>query len=419
MSAALSRSREQGLALQRQAAPARVCYLDGGSSGTNVYGAERSLVDLVAGMDAARFRASCAVTQSASGAYAEALRALGVPVIYCGGPRSPVAAAGFTRRVWRTARRAGADLIHVNSLRLNPYGVVVGRALGIPVICYVQAHVSPRAYFARLAFANQAVAVCSEAVAAPWRGMPGGQKRLRVVHYGLDSAGFSFSEEHRRAHRLRLGLDERTFALGVVSRLSPSKKLEHFLRAFQLARMREPRLRAFVAGDAPSRWRHYAEGIRQLPERMGIRPHVVFLGYVRDIGSLYSAFDAVVAPSDEEGLGRVPLEAMAAGRPVIAARAGGPMETIAHGETGLLVPPLDPTALAAAMVRLADDVTLCRKLGAAGRRRVEERFSLASYVRAFERIYEQVLRRPSRAPAACRWRRDLKRTRENEAPHAH
>ena len=418
MSAALRSNTEQGLALQRQAAAARVLYLDGGSSGASVYGAERSLLDLAAGMDVTRFRACCAVLQTASGGYAEALRALGVPVVCCGGPSSPVAAARFTRRLLSVARRAGADLIHVNSLRLNPYGVVVGRALGMPVICYVQAHVSRRAYFSRLAFGSQVIAACSEAVAAPWRRMPtGGQKRLRVVHYGLDTRAFAFSQELRREHRARLGLDEDTFALGVVSRLSPSKKLEHFLRAFQLACMREPRLRAFVAGDAPSRWRDYAEGVRQLPGRMGIERKVIFLGYVEEIASLYSAFDAVVAPSDEEGLGRVPLEAMAAARPVIAARAGGPTETVVHGETGLLVPPLDPTALAAAIVRLAGDGTLCRKLGAGGRRRVEERFSLGNYVRAFERVYEEALRRPARAAS---WRRrDARRMQEGEAPHAH
>jgi len=348
-------------------------------------------------MDTTRFGACCAVTQG-EGPFTEALRALGVPVPHFSLPvggrvalSSLPSAFRYTWRLLWLARQARPDLIHVNAVKLNPYGVLLGRALGVPVICHVQAHVSPRAYFARLAFGAQTIVACSQAVAAPWQRMTSYNGRLRVVYYGIDPAPFSCSEERRRSERARLGLSENVFALGVVSRLSPSKKLEGFLRALQLARMKEGRLRALIAGDAPPRWRDYAATITQLPESMGLARHVVFLGYVRDIASLYAAFDAVVAPSDEEGLGRVPLEAMAAARPVIAMRAGGPTETVLHGETGILVPPQDPPALASAIVRLARDPALCQRLGEAGRRRAEEHFSLASYVRAFEGIYGQLL----------------------------
>jgi glycosyltransferase involved in cell wall biosynthesis len=390
------------------ARPVRILYVAGGSDRTNVYGAERSVLDLVAGMDRTRFHACCAVAQG-DGPYAGALRDLGifVPRLWLeagngSGRSSTLAYARCARRLLRLARELQPDLIHVNSLKLNPYGILVGRALGVPVVCYLQGHVSLRAYCTRLAFAAQTIVACSGAVAAPWRRIPGADGRLRVVYYGIDPAPFTFSEERRRTERARLGLGDHTFAVGVVSRLSPSKKLETFFQAFKCARAKHRNLLAFIAGDAPPCWQEYGALVRQLPERMGIGPQVVFLGYVPHISSLYAAFDVVVAPSDQEGLGRVPLEAMAAARPVVAVRAGGPAETVLHGETGLLAEPGDPEAMASAISILAMNPPLCKEFGQAGRRWIEQKFDPASYVRAFEGIYDELLagKREERCPAS-------------------
>jgi len=384
------------------APPARVFYLAGGPRGTNVYGAERALLELVAGMDGTRFRACCAVTQG-EGPYVEALRGLGVPVpeLWLGRDGrltlgSLLETSRCARRLLAVARQARPHLVHVNSLKLNPYGVFVGQALGLPVICHVQAHVSPRAYFTRLAFGAQMIVACSEAVAASWRRRAGARDRLRVVHYGIDPTPFAFSEQDRRAERARLRLSDERFVLGVVSRLSPEKGMETLFQALQLTKRHAGRVLALVAGDSPPHWRAYGAMIRELPAHLGIGQQVMFLGYVDPISSLYAAFDALVVPSHVEGLGRVILEAMAAARPVIATRAGGPAEVVVHGETGLLVPPRDPITLASAIVRLASDPALCRRMGEAGRRRLAEKFTLTSYVQAFEALYTHLLnsRRP-------------------------
>jgi glycosyltransferase involved in cell wall biosynthesis len=389
--------------------PARILFLAGGSAGTNVYGAERSLLDLIAGMDRTRFLPCCAVTQGA-GPYVSALHSLGVAVVDLRlgtsstlTPAGLLAAASGTRALIRIARQAQADLIHVNALKVNPYAVLAAGALaasraragegalGLPVVLHLQGHVNKRAYFTWLAFGASRIVACSQAVALPWQGMPGGKRRLRVVYYGLDPAPFGFSEERRAKERARLGLPSEVFAVGVVSRLSPSKKLETFFQALQHMAMADRRIIALVAGDAPPYWRQYGEMIRQLPKQMGISDRVVFLGYVKDMAPLYSAFDAVVAPSDVEGLCRVILEAMAASRPVIAVRAGGPVEVVEDAVTGLLVPPQDPRALGQAITHLAQDDALCRRLGDAAVRRVAERFSLAAYVRSLQDAYTELL----------------------------
>jgi glycosyltransferase involved in cell wall biosynthesis len=382
------------------ARPSRILYLAGGSTGTKVYGAERSLLDLVAGMDRTRFLPCCAITQG-DGPYADAIRDLGAPVVNLGlraggafDLGALLATARGARDLIRVAREVGADLLHVNALKVNHHAAVAGRVLGLPVVLHLQGHVKRRAYFSRLAFAASRIVACSEAVAAPWRGMPGADRRLRVIYYGLDPAPFAFSEGRRREHRARLGLADDTFAVGVVSRLSPSKKLETLFEALRFAASADPKVKALIAGDAPPYWREYGERIKLLPKQMGIADRVAFLGYAEDIASLYSAFDAVVAPSDAEGLCRVVLEAMAAGRAVIAVRAGGPVELVDDERTGLLVPPEQPAALASAILRLARDPDLRTRLGEAAAARVASRFSLASYLRSFDDMYSELLHQP-------------------------
>src|SRR5205085_7244813 len=97
---------------------------------------------------------------------------------------------------------------------------------------------------------------------------------------------------------------------------------------------------------------------------------VRFVGFRTDLDACLAAADVAVLPSLQEGLGVAALEAMAAARPVVASRVGGLGEAVVHGETGLLVPPADPGALAAALARLIGDPALRVRLGAAGRARV-------------------------------------------------
>jgi len=106
------------------------------------------------------------------------------------------------------------------------------------------------------------------------------------------------------------------------------------------------------------------------------------------VAACLAAADVVALPSLQEGLGVAALEAMAAGRPVVASRVGGLTEAVVHEETGLLVPPGDPTALATALVRLARDPGLRARLGAAGRARVLARYTAARMAEGTLACYE-------------------------------
>jgi glycosyltransferase involved in cell wall biosynthesis len=129
---------------------------------------------------------------------------------------------------------------------------------------------------------------------------------------------------------------------------------------------------------------------------LGITARVRFLGHVDDVAPLLAAVDAVAMPSHHEGLGVAALEAMAAGRPVVAARVGGLPEVVGT-DAGLLVDADDPPALAAAIARLAREPATVRALGDAGRARVAERFTLEAMARGTRAVYRRVLAGEMRA----------------------
>src|SRR5207247_11054153 len=125
-------------------------------------------------------------------------------------------------------------------------------------------------------------------------------------------------------------------------------------------------------------------------QRVGLAERVVFAGYRADVPAVLDEVDVVVLPSSVEGMPLVLLEAMAHRRPVVATPVGGTPEVVVDGETGLLVPPRDPRALADAIRRLLDDPDLAKRLGDAGRRRVELHFSLEAMNRRILELYDEV-----------------------------
>jgi glycosyltransferase involved in cell wall biosynthesis len=134
--------------------------------------------------------------------------------------------------------------------------------------------------------------------------------------------------------------------------------------------------------------------MRQLLERrveeLGVAQHARFLGQTGEMPNLYAAADVVAVPSWEEPFGFVAVEAMAASRPVVGTTGGGTPEVVAGDETGILVPPRDPDALAVAIHRLLGNPALARQMGMAGHRRAVSLFTVERYCRAFESVFAAV-----------------------------
>jgi glycosyltransferase involved in cell wall biosynthesis len=167
----------------------------------------------------------------------------------------------------------------------------------------------------------------------------------------------------------------------VPARLDPQKGHRHLIQAA----VEVPGATFLLAGDGSER-----KVLNELAQSLGLGDRVVFLGYRGDIPALLAACDLVVLPSLYEGLPLSLLEAMAAGKPVIASRIGGVDELVANDENGLLVEPGDPHALAEAIRALLADPERRRRLARAGSEVVERRFSLAAASARISRIYEEL-----------------------------
>jgi glycosyltransferase involved in cell wall biosynthesis len=212
----------------------------------------------------------------------------------------------------------------------------------------------------------------SAAIAEALYGVP--RERIALVPESFDLAEW----RRRFAAAASGGAATRPTVLA-VARFYPRKRIEDLLEAAALLRRRIARVQIRIVGDGPEAARLHA-----LHDRLALGDTVVLLGHVdRDALALeYSRAHCFCLPTVQEGFGLVFAEAMAAGLPIVACRAAAVPEVVRDGETGLLVPPRTPAALAAALERVLDDAGLRKEMGMAGRTRVEE-FDLVPVARRF------------------------------------
>lgn len=197
----------------------------------------------------------------------------------------------------------------------------------------------------------------------------------------------------------------------IVGRLAPWKGQHILLDAATRVRREVPDARFRIVGDALFGEEDYRRACEEQTVRSGLAEAVEFRGFREDVGADLAASTLVVHASTlPEPFGQTVVEAMAAGRAVIAADAGGPRETVVHGETGLLTPPGDAEALAAAIVRLLKDPAERRAMAEAGRRRVAEHFTIEQTAETVTAFIEQVVEMKGR-----RGRNQMEQAREVSA----
>jgi glycosyltransferase involved in cell wall biosynthesis len=210
-------------------------------------------------------------------------------------------------------------------------------------------------------------------------------KRLGLLYNGIDSVALVADSPSRAATREALGITEEALVLILVANLIPYKGHTDLLAAL-----------ATVGDSLPAGWRLLCvgrdDGIGEELEirarDLGINEHIRWLGPRSDIPALLAAADIALSTSHQEGFSNSVLEGMAMGLAMIVTKVGGNPEAVEDGSSGIVVPPQDPPALAAAIRELAGDPSLRKELGAAARRRLEEHFSLSACVGAYERLYD-------------------------------
>jgi glycosyltransferase involved in cell wall biosynthesis len=206
--------------------------------------------------------------------------------------------------------------------------------------------------------------------------------KLRVVHNAVDVDLFASSRRSDPSLRAELaGTPDKPIVL-TTARLTDQKGHRHLLEAA----VQVPEAVFVMAGHGPER-----DALESQAQRLGISDRVKFLGFRGDIPDLLASCDVFVLPSLYEGLPLALLEAAAVGKPVVATTVGGVGEIVIHDETGLLVSPADPPALAAALRRLLADPDVARRLAAAASMHVRRTFSLEAMVKSVTAIYDQLL----------------------------
>lgn len=385
-------------------APARILYAH---NSADLYGASRSLLRLTGALDRGRFTPIALLPED--GPLRQRLEAQDVLTIV--EPRlSVITRAGFSTAgllrlaarfpgsvlaLARLLRRERIDLVHTNT------GVVVSSALaarlcGRPHVWHIRdsfqefGRIWPlySAYIRSFSFRVLAV---SEAVAAQF----GDRSRVRVLHNGFSLEDFAHVDRAaaRRGFREKHGLDG--FVVGCVGRIKIGRKGQEVL-LHALARLAgQGRLLtcAIIGAPAPGSEDHLPR-LQGLAAELGVADRVRWAGEEPDARLVYPALDVLVLPSAQpEPFAGVVMEAMAMGIPVVATRAGGSVDQVDEGRTGLLVAPGDADDLATALARLMDDPDLRARMSAAGPLRIAEKFSMRSMMAALHEVYEHALAR--------------------------
>jgi glycosyltransferase involved in cell wall biosynthesis len=308
------------------------------------------------------------------------------------GFRRPWRLASAAPRLYGLMRRFQPDIAHFYLPGPYVIGAPVAIAARVPVkvmsrrsLSDYQANWPVAAAIERRLHGTLAAAVGnSRAVVDELRGEGVPEERLRLIYNGVD---LPVSAPPRETARARFGLRGESVGIAVVANLIPYQGHRDLIEALALIPEDGPPLRILAAGRD--------QGIRAeleaLAAERGVSDRMVFLGEDAHIPTLLAAADLGLLPSHEEGFSNVVLEGMAASLPMIVTAVGGNPEAVVDGVTGLVVPPRNPKALAASLVRLAGDPGLRMQFGEAAKRRATQEFSLASCVDAHASLYRDLL----------------------------
>jgi glycosyltransferase involved in cell wall biosynthesis len=214
--------------------------------------------------------------------------------------------------------------------------------------------------------------------------------KLITVHSGVDIQQYSDIEINVIEKKQTLGLLPNGFLVGFVGWLLPIKGPMHLLRAMARVWVEHPEVTLVYVGKGDLDVDLRAEALL-----LNADGRVKFLGWREDIDEIIQIFDLLVLPSLNEGMGRVLVEAMAAGKPVIASNVGGIPDLVKHGSTGILVPPADEEKLAGAIAQLVNNSQEAKRMGELARI-YSQRFSLETMIEKIDEIYDDLIFSPKK-----------------------
>ena len=299
----------------------------------------------------------------------------------------------------RLIRRVRPHIVHTHTAKAGTLGRLAARLARVPVVVHTyHGHVF-HGYFSPfktwlfviierwLARHTDRLITVSETVRTELLALGiGTPEQLTVVRLGLDLKRFRNCSNVRGELRTELGLGPEAQLVGIVARLVPIKTHELFLKAAAQVSRRIPQSQFLVIGDGERRAR-----LEELVDQLGLNGRVFFLGWRQDLDRIYADLDLVVLTSRNEGSPVSLIEAMAAGRAVVATRVGGVPDLVEDGVTGLLVPLENSHALVDAMSSLLEDPERRRVFGERGQKRVYPAYSAERLLGDMDQLYKDLL----------------------------
>ena len=363
-------------------------------------GMKGQMLQVARGLRAAGWTVEVACPSPSDVAEAAVADGLAVVPIELVGPLHPVKDTACVLALSRIIRGGGFDAVHAHGFKAGLVArLAARRAGGIPAIVTVHNHVLYRdistftkwryitveRWLARGGRTARLITVSDSLRDELITEYGIDAAMITTVHNGLDLAPF-LAVGDRKAARDRYGLPSRALVFGLAARFAPQKAMDVLVATAPIVLGAHPEALYLLAGDGP-----LLEEARSAAKATGFGDRISFPGFERDVPGLLAAVDVYVSSALSEGLPLATIEAMAAGLPVASTRAGGTPEVVADGRTGLLVESGDAAALAAAMLRLADDADLRARFGAAGRRRAVAEFTEERMIECTVKIFEEVL----------------------------
>lgn len=300
------------------------------------------------------------------------------------------------RRFVSFLREEKIDVVHAHMIRGALAAVPLARLAGVPVVVHTchGREVWRKSWLKRQFWIDRritdwsdATIAVSEATAAHLlRDKKLDPNKVKVIRNGRTVNGFKPEAGALDGFRASLGIEPETCVVGVFARLEPQKAHKYLIEALPAILQKVPKLKVIFVGDGALR--------RELEDhvgRLGLKGVVIFTGYRHDSMALMSLCDLVALPSIHEGMPLVPIEAAALGKAVVATAVDGTKEVVADGDTGILVRPEQPKALADAIIRLLVDPNERARMGERGRARANREFTLERQIQVTENFYEELL----------------------------
>ncbi len=316
---------------------------------------------------------------------------------------SPLRDLAATIRLARLIRRERPQILHTHTAKAGTVGRVAALLAGSrrpPIVIHtfhghvLRGYFGPlRSLFFRLlerwlASSTTALVAVSPQVRddlVALRVAP--RERFVVIRLGIELDERVAAEQDGRAESRRyLGIPGDRFAVGWIGRMTAVKRTDDVLVAFKALRDSGVEACLCMVGDGPDR-----DQLERRAQELGVVRDMLFLGYQEDVAPFYAAFDALVLPSGNEGTPVSAIEALAAGRPVVATRVGGVPDVVRDGEDGFLVEVGATDELAERLARLARNPALRKRMGEEGRARVLPRYAVDRLVDDVDQLYRSLL----------------------------